>query len=722
MFNTWQALFRLRPLGDELRAELNRMLIQRLRVGVLLALVFIPSFVPLDYLRMPDHFAWSVGVRGTACMLLLGLVVLLSIDAAERWAEWLAAIGIVVISGTVLGVARFAHGANDPVYLVQAMAIVFLVTGAALLLPLRGRSILFLGAIPLTLQILLSIHYDWQENLPILVSTLTAIVVATVGAQTGFLARLREYESRRVLRKSEQKYRSLFEEYRDGLLLSAPDGRLVDANPAAVALFGYDRKDEFLTLSTHALFFGSPELERARLGRLFVVSGFSLRDVDVEVKHKDGHKLNVVVTSTPIRDERGEIAGFRTILRDVTERKVLEARLRQMQKLEAVGLLAAGVAHEINNPLTYVVAHLETLRDELQRPADGSRTGALAESFHSRIAEACEGAQRVRQIVRDLKTFARLDEEDRGPVDVVSVLGKAINLASAEMRYRACVRAELAPVPPAMANEGRLSQVFVNLLINAAQAIDEGAVERNEIRIVTSASESEVKVEISDSGRGIAPEHLERLFDPYFTTHSTPGGSGLGLAICYKIVSSYEGRIDVDSRVGAGSRFVVRLPIARSPRAGVKAVVEQTPRTAASRARVLVVDDEPFVLSTIKMILDRDHEMVGVASGSEAMRLLDTDSRFDLILCDLMMQHGSGMELHAELVRRGSDLARRMAFMTGGAYTPEARRLLASVSNPCIDKPFGPAELTSVVDQLLRGGPIGDGIAKSPELETLGAS
>src|SRR2546421_4133148 len=323
MFNTWQALFRLRPVGEELRAELNRMLIQRLRIGVLLALVFIPSFVPLDYLRMPDHFAWAVTVRGTGCVLLLGLVVLLSIDAAERWAEGLAAIGVGVISGTVLGVARFAHGADDPVYLVQAMAIISLVTGTALLLPLRGRSILFLGAIPLALQILLSIHYDWQANLPILVSTLTAIVVATVGAQTGFLARLREYESRRVLRRSEQKYRSLFEEYRDGLLLSAPDGRLVDANPAAVALFGYDRKEEFLTLSTHALYYGSAELERARLGRLFVVSGFSLRDVDVEVKHKEGRKLNVVVTSTPIRNERGEIAGFSTILRDVTERKVL---------------------------------------------------------------------------------------------------------------------------------------------------------------------------------------------------------------------------------------------------------------------------------------------------------------------------------------------------------------------------------------------------------------
>ena len=714
MLKRVRALFRPRPICRELGAEIDRLLVERLRVGLLLALVFIPSFVPLDYMRMPEHFTWAVGVRATGCTLLILLFVVLMSEAAQRWAQALAAVAILVISVTVLGIARFAHGAADPVYLVQAMAIILLVAGSALLLPLEGHAIAWLGTIPLAVQIATSIHYDWRESLPIVVSTITAIVVASVGAQTAFVGRAREHAARRVLRKSEQKYRNLFEEYRDGLLLSAPDGRLIDANPAAVALFGYDCKQQFLALSTRALYYGSPDSERERLVRLFAAGDFSLRDVELDMRHKDGRKLDVLVSSTPIRDEDGGIAGYRTILRDVTERKALEACLRQMQKLEAVGLLAAGVAHEINNPLTYVVAHLESLREELRRPADGAR--ALGESLHSRVAEACEGAQRVRQIVRDLKTFARLDEEDRSPVDVVAVVGKAINLASAEMRYRARVCAELAAIPPTLANEGRLSQVFVNLLINAAQAIDEGAVEQNEIRIVTSSTECEVKVEISDSGRGIAPEHLERLFDPFFTTKSTTGGSGLGLAICYRIVSSYGGRIDVHSRLGAGSRFVVRLPAARAASAPVETVAEPVRHAAPRRGRVLVVDDEPFVLSTIKMILDREHEVVAAASGSEALRLLEADSRFDLILCDLMMQRGSGMELHTELVRRGSALAARIAFMTGGAYTPEARRLLARVSNPCIDKPFGPVELTTIVDQVLRGGAMSARVAKSAEL------
>jgi len=683
---------------------MNRLVVERLRVGILLALFFIPIFVPIDYVRMHEHFGWAVAVRSTGCALLVVLFGVSMLEAAERRAETLAAVCIFIISATVLSIARFAYGAADPVYLVQSMAIIFLVTGAALFMPLESRATLMLGLIPLALQTLLSLHFDWRESAPILASTMIAVLVAVVGAQTGFVTRLREYEARRVLGRSEQKYRTLFDEYRDGLLLSAPDGTLVDANAAVVTLFGYDDKEEFLQLGTKALFYGPPETERERLRHMYLENGFVLRDVDVDVRHKDGSKRNVVVTSTPIRNEAREITGFRTIVRDVTESRALEARLRQMQKLEAVGLLAAGVAHEINNPLTYVVGNLETLREELRRIGDGARAGAFLESVRTRIADACDGTQRVRQIVRDLKTFARLDEEDRGAVDVVSVVGNAIKLASAEIRYRARLHTDLAAVPPALANEGRLSQVFVNLLVNAAQAIEEGAVERNEIRVVTSASEADVKVEISDTGRGIAPEHLERLFDPFFTTKSKNGGSGLGLAICYKIVSSYGGTIDVDSRVGAGSRFVVRLPIAKSaPSAAEPLVVEPAPRQRVGRPRILVVDDEPFVLSTIRMILDREHDVVGVASGSEALRLLENDTRFDLVLCDLMMQRGSGMELYGELVRRDSPLARRMAFMTGGAYTPDARRLLAKSPNPCIDKPFGPAELTSIVDQILRG-------------------
>jgi PAS domain S-box-containing protein len=735
----FRSLFRPRPVAEELRQQTRALLLGRMRIGVALALFFIPSFIPLDYLRMPEHFAWAVAVRLGGCGLLLMLLPILSLKAAEPHAEWLAALGVIVIGGTVLGVARFSHGAADPVYLVQAMAIIFLIMGAALLLPLEGRWILLLGSIPLVMQALMTLDFEFLENLPILASGATALAVAVVGAENAFLARLGDYEGRRakeallearseivtmltrdveerkkneeVLRKSEQKYRTLFEEYRDGLLLSSADGRILDANPAALALFGYDSKDEFLALRTDELFYTRAERERMRLAGLLTADGFSPRDVEVDCKDRGGRRLNVVVSASPLRDEEGQIVAFRTVVRDVTERKLLEARLRQTQKLEAVGMLAAGVAHEINNPLTYVITNLHLMQEDLRQLAPGAPGRPLADAFGSRVHEACEGAERVRQIVRDLKTFARLDEEERGVVEVAPLLDKAIKLAGAEIRYRARIRREIAPVPPVVGNEGRLSQVFVNLLINAAQAMEEGEAERNEIRVRTSATESEVRVEIADTGKGIAPEHLERLFDPFFTTKSASGGSGLGLSICYNIVTSYGGRIEVESKLGAGSRFVLHLPIGRAPRAVVSA--EKRPAAERRHGRVLVVDDEPFVVSTIKIILGRSHDLVGVASGAEALKILEDDDRFDVILCDLMMQQSSGMDLYSAIARRQPALARRMLFMTGGAYTPHAQRFLAAVPNPCIDKPFGPAELVSIVEQVMTGGTLDEARPRS---------
>jgi PAS domain S-box-containing protein len=730
MVSGFRSLFRLRPIAEELGRQSRALLLSRMRTGIVLALFFIPSFIPLDYFRMPEHFAWAMVVRLSGCGLLLVLLSILSLKPAEPWAEWFAAFGVSLISGTVLGVARFSHGAADPVYLVQAMAIIFLIMGAALLLPLEGRWILLLGSIPLVMQALMTLHFEFLENLPILASGVIALVVAVVGAQSAFLARLGDYEGQRakeallearseivtmlthdveqrkkneeVLRKSEQKYRTLFEEYRDGLVLASAGGRILDANSAALALFGYVHKEEFLALRTYELFYARRDLERVRLARLLVANDFSLRDVEIDCKHRSGRRLNVVVSSSPLRDEEGQIVGFRTVVRDVTERRLLEARLRQTQKLEAVGMLAAGVAHEINNPLTYVITNLQMMQADLRQLTPTGPGTLLVDAFGSRVNEACEGAERVRHIVRDLKTFARLDEEERGAVEVAPLLVKSIKLAGPEIRYRARVRQEIAPVPPVVGNEGRLSQVFVNLLINAAQAMEEGAVERNEIRVRTSATEREVQVEVADTGKGIAPEHLDRLFDPFFTTKSTSGGSGLGLSICYNIVTSYGGRIEVESKLGAGSRFVLHLPIERTPRAVV--IAEKRPLVASRHGRVLVVDDEPFVVSAIQIILARTHDFVGVASGAEALKILEYDDRFDVILCDLMMQQGSGMDLYNAIARRQPELARRMLFMTGGAYTQHAQRFLAAVPNPCIEKPFGPAELVSVVEQVMAGG------------------
>jgi PAS domain S-box-containing protein len=717
-------------LAGGLRVECRALLLERLRIGAILGLIFIPAFVPIDYLRMPEHFGWAVMVRLTGCAILASLFPLLATRFAQQRGEWLAALGVTTISATVLGVARFADGAADPLYLVQAMALVFLIMGTALLLPLDGRTMLMLGAIPFGMQVLATIHYSFLENLPILCSSLTALGVASVGAETAFANRLGDYEGRQAkesllgarseivamlerdvaarkrteesLRKSEQRYRALFEETHDGVILSSTEGGILDANPAALAMFGYQQKDELCALLTHELQYEGSEGDRLRISRLLRADDPLQRDLEVEFRRKDGSRLVAMVSSSPIRGEDGKLAGFRMILRDVTERRMFEARLRQTQKLEAVGILAAGVAHEINNPLTYVLSHLQTMLQDFARTEAAAPLSPVLESMRNHVREAADGADRVRNIVRDLKTFARRgEEEERGAVDVIGVLETAIKLAAHELRNRARVRRDLRPVPQAVGDPGRLSQVFVNLLINAAQAIEEGAAERNEISIATRATEEEVLVEVSDTGSGITPENLDRLFDPFFTTKSSSGGSGLGLSICYNIVSSFGGRIEVQSKPGMGSRFTVRLPIARAPRVEPAAV--PAIRAASRRGRILVVDDEPFVLSTVTMILGRDHELVGVGSGAEALAAIEKDDHFDVILCDLMMQKSSGMDVYGQLLKRHPRLARRLVFMTGGAYTPAARSFLARISNPCVDKPFGAADLTKVVEQVMAG-------------------
>jgi signal transduction histidine kinase len=219
------------------------------------------------------------------------------------------------------------------------------------------------------------------------------------------------------------------------------------------------------------------------------------------------------------------------------------------------------VAHEINNPLAYVVAALQFLERELEE-LGGGLPRERVEDARRALADAREGARRVTDVVRGLKTFSRSDEERVGPVDVHPVLESSINLAWNELKHRARLVRDLGETPPVAANESRLGQVFLNLLINAAQAIPEGRVDVNEIRVRTRTDAAgRAVVEVSDTGQGIAPDVARHVFDPFFTTKPIGQGTGLGLDIVRRLVRHNEGDIDVESRPGR-TEFRVSLPIA----------------------------------------------------------------------------------------------------------------------------------------------------------------
>jgi signal transduction histidine kinase len=264
------------------------------------------------------------------------------------------------------------------------------------------------------------------------------------------------------------------------------------------------------------------------------------------------------------RDELADLAG-RPETRGEVEAAI--ARRALADRLSSAAALAAGVAHELNNPLAYVTANLAFLAERTARLAEvlaGAPRTADDVDLGTQLAEAMReartGAERMRAVVRDLKTFARVDEEQPKPVDVRPIIDSCLNVAWTEIRRRAGLVRDLEAVPPVLGDEGRLSQVFLNLLLNAAQSIPAGRPDGHEVRVATrTRADGRVEVEVRDNGGGITPEHLPRIFDPFFTTKGPRHGTGLGLSICYSVISGMGGEIEVESTVGAGSTFRVLL-------------------------------------------------------------------------------------------------------------------------------------------------------------------
>ena len=392
------------------------------------------------------------------------------------------------------------------------------------------------------------------------------------------------------------------------------------------------------------------------------------------------------------------------IARDVTQAREMQDRLQRQlmraDRMASVGTLAAGVAHEINNPLAYVISNLDLIAEEL-RAAGDTRGPVLAADALRLVAEAREGAERIRKIVRGLKTFSQDATERRAVVDVRAVLERAVEVAANEIRHRAQLVKELGPVPPVEADEALLGQVFLSLLVNAAQAIGAGTVDANEIRITTATDQDgRAAIEVRDTGCGIAPEVLEHMFEPFFTTKPVVG-TGLGLSICLNVVTSLGGEITAANREGGGACMRIVLPAA-PPKAETAPSAGPAPAVAGRRASVLVVDDERAVGTTLARLL-RGHQVSAVTSAREALDLLSGGARFDVIISDLMMPGMSGMELHAEVSRRWPPLARRMVFMTGGAFTNAAKAFLESVPNERLEKPFSIGDVRALVARFAEG-------------------
>ncbi len=346
----------------------------------------------------------------------------------------------------------------------------------------------------------------------------------------------------------------------DAIVGLLPDGSVESWNARAGEVFGWSLdevrgKPAAILLSPGYWDVTTDILRRVRGGEV-------VEQLETMGVRKDGRVFNLALVASPIRDAAGAVSGIALIGRDVTERKQLEARLLVSERMASLGTLAAGIAHEVNNPLAYVTANLEFVIGRL-READASVQGGRTSELIQALTEAHEGADRVRKAMGDLKTFSRPDDEASGPVDVRRVVESAVNIAWNEIQQRARLVNECVDVPKVQANEAQLAQVVLNLIMNAVQSIPEGDPARHEIRIATRRSGDRVAIEVRDTGSGISEEVRGRIFDPYFTTRPVGTGTGLGLSVCHSIVTLLGGEIEVESEVGHGSLFRVLLPIAK---------------------------------------------------------------------------------------------------------------------------------------------------------------
>jgi PAS domain S-box-containing protein len=494
----------------------------------------------------------------------------------------------------------------------------------------------------------------------------------------------------------------------DGVVCVDQRGRITFLNPTAERLTGWTLAEAHGRPWDEVVVLLDEDSRSSRRGPLSEVlsqrAGVTLPDGTL-LRNQDGALYAIEDSAAPIFNEEQELTGAVMVFQDVSDKRQLKRQAELNDRLASLGTLAAGVAHEVNNPLSYIIGNQLFAQGELSEIEQllGHIEPTLREQIRERVdviaaalRDASSGAERVRSIMSDLKMLGRPNPTRHRTLDLKLILDGALKMTLARLSERARVVREFGECPLVRGDEVRLTQVFVNLLLNAAHAIPAGQSEQNEIRIVTRTSpRGTAEVEIRDTGSGISKDLMPRIFEPFFTTRGLETGTGLGLSISHGIVSSLGGSIEVDSRVGVGSSFRVLLPAA----AGVSSIPPPLPRPAIvhGRRRLLFVDDERILLDALGRALESHYEVDRASSAATALSLFEQGREYDLIVCDLMMPNMTGMDLFRTMQTRFPEHAQRTVFMTGGAFAQGAQEFLSSTRRRMLEKPFSNEQLLDFV-------------------------
>ncbi len=501
----------------------------------------------------------------------------------------------------------------------------------------------------------------------------------------------------RALRESEARYRELFEQGAGGIYRSTPEGRFITVNPALARMFGFAKPEEMIAWAEQnaapSIYLkpGRREEFRAAFGQAAQVSDF-----ESEVQRRDGHSIWISENAREVRDAAGRLLYYEGFVTDITARRQLEAEMGRASKLEAVGILAGGIAHDFNNILTVVLGNV-TLAE-----ADTSAGSAL----NARLADARKATMRARDLTLQLLTFAKGGE----PVKAAVELPELLRESAAFSLHGAKAKAEFRIAPnlwSVNADKGQLGQVVQNLVLNAVQAMPNGGM------VTVTAENTEVaagslpvspgryvKLTVSDSGMGIAREHLAKIFDPYFTTKAQ--GSGLGLATVYSIVRKHEGHIEADSEPGRGTMFRVWLPAGGTP---VRKPGGPSGSRSPFRARVLFMDDEEPIRGMAKIFMERlGFDCETAADGGETIRMyqeaMQSERPFEVVLMDLTVPGGMGGREAMEQLRR-LDPGVRAIVSSGYSRDPVMANYRLHGFRAVLPKPYGLEQLRKTMNDVL---------------------
>jgi len=511
------------------------------------------------------------------------------------------------------------------------------------------------------------------------------------------------------VQQGKKEWEATFDAIGDAVLLISPDGKLLRVNQAAARDSGMHFRELVGQPCWQVMHACETPPADCPLQQVLQTR----RPASAEMMDQEGQRI-VSVSVYPMFDARGEIQAVVEHARDVTQIKQAQARLMQAEKLSALGELTAGVAHELNNPLTSILGFIQLL----QRTELPERQSGYLATIHSE-------SKRAAKIVRNLLTFARRQEPEKKMLSVNAVLEETLTLIGYQLRVSGVrVETDLDPgLPQTAADPYQLQQVFVNIINNAQQAMAEvhggGTLLIHTSEVLRPAGyahdstlgaqnapdmtmEGWVRLEFTDDGPGIAPELLPRIFDPFFTTKSLGKGTGLGLSVCHGIVRDHDGHIWAESAPGRGAKFLVELPVRTVRKAEARAAAEKVPELPPGQ--MLVVDDEESSLHLLKEVLREHAQQVDVShDGADALDKMSR-KRYDVILCDVRMPGLDGEDVYSIMKQRWPDMVERLVFLTGDMASPRTRAFLQRTARPVVEKPFDVADLIRVIREVYRSG------------------